>query len=1781
MNNKPHSAFFILNSLFLLLAVLTLCLAPRAVAQGDTVTVSAAEFQRMVYSSDLLMQLDEKPELDASLQVLLELQRRNPHADPATLAGVLRQATARYRTNAPSYLGTTGYREEILSAYLDALRQVPARTNFVPATLQLLNDFMLKPADYTTASAAELIHAGNQRLLAAEEAIARREELVDLCTQRGYENSAFGAAMDSLLWPETGALLAYTPAQILSINSALSNSPTMQTMLDRSRVSGDGSVTLSTNELKSLFALEMETMHEIINTNLAMNLEMLGAQTDVPSYLTNTTLIQANLQREAAVKQGQPQQLAAASAAVNNVSRLTASKLPAAGQAMNGLGRGVKSIADGITGLGTGWNAASKLGKAACCANFTAGGLQIVGAVLQIAGVFQDPNDVILQQIGQVKTMINDLSTNMNYRFDQVDRSLNQVLDKVSYSISLIGEVGHDVDEVRKGLVDVQTDLHRLERHLQTYISQLYDRGLNQDFNTYLGYEATYGYPMGQADYNNTEAGFFTLARNNSVDGLSSPYSDRNYTPAGLYWELMESSGGASNRLDQNLSYIKKYLADTLGQNTAGKLGELANPRDWFVGAYAYMQLAVENPMRFRQVNISNRLDLITARGRDLTNFLRSLTFAGSSTNINWPLRNALLDNYETRLDDFVSQVHTTEQQYADLHLDGLPVATWRDWAAAAPRVTTAGAVVKPLPLYAQGVTNIAAGGYHSLALTKYGTVVGWGDNTAGQTTIPPEATNIIAIAGGLYHSLALRSDGVVICWGTNNYNQCIRPDDATNVVAIAAGYYHSLALREDGGVVAWGAGTNSVGFPHYGQSEVPSDATNIVAIAAGGYHSLALRADGKLLGWGLNNEGQLDFPESATNVIAIAAGHGHNLVLRSNGTLVAWGNNLYGSTNVPPAATNIIAIAAAGWHCLALRDDGALFSWGLNDNGQTLIPTTLTNVQALAAGRYHSLALKSDGTVVGWGLNTSGQSTPPGSPPGGAVALAAGGYHSLALQPDGSVIGWGGRYYDYDPASISSSATNVVAIAAGGGVRYDIEGNPIYFGHSLALRADGKVVGWGDDFYGQRDISAAENHDLVAIAAGFGHSLALRADGTAIGWGWDGHDQRTIPPAENHDLVAIAAGFGHSLALRADGTVVGWGYNYSGQRTIPPAENHNLVAIAAGGGHSLALRADGTVIGWGGNSYGQTGIPTAENHNLVAVAAGWVHSMALRDDGTVIGWGDNTYGQRDIPPAENHDLMAIGAARDHSMAMRADGTIICWGSNGSRQLNVPASLTRYESRDEFAKPAEAIPTDVKKVAAGADYTLALRAGGQVLAWGVNDAEQCSVPAGLGPVRDIAAGQHHSVALTSNGTVVAWGWNAYGQTNVPSSALGNVEAVAAGGNHSLALKSDGTVLAWGCNNAGQTNVPADLENVVAIAAGVQHSLALKADSTVVAWGATNAGGVPFGLSNVVAIAAGEWHDLALRDTGEVVAWGGDAFGQTDVPLDAQSGVVAIKASNNHSLALKADGTVVAWGENTFGQTNLPPGLSNVVAMAAGWRHNVFLTAESQPAGSGGELEFFPANVPSLITKKWLREVNANSLAELDLAGTLNTKAIELSGAKALFQAVLELGMPYTLERDDVLHGFLYGTEALPDWEVAQDLFSAETNNLATTPHVRPMVLEEVVSPRLTAFETRLDERLLDLQATGQPEIPRMVGHTLRLLNLLRDAWASAPPPTLEMWSENNSPRLLLYGEPYARYTLQYSDSLSVPGWTSTTITNLHSEQVIAPPVSGSSQRFYQIMLPVP
>jgi hypothetical protein len=199
------------------------------------------------------------------------------------------------------------------------------------------------------------------------------------------------------------------------------------------------------------------------------------------------------------------------------------------------------------------------------------------------------------------------------------------------------------------------------------------------------------------------------------------------------------------------------------------------------------------------------------------------------------------------------------------------------------------------VPSTVSSALSVAAGDAHSLALLADGTVEAWGGNSYGQTEIPGVLMPFIsyydywsgeirfiyydgwiptrALAAGRDHNLALLSNGTVVGWGNNSFGQSSTPPGLSNVVAIAAGNLHSVALLANGTVVAWG--DNS-----FGQTNVPAGLSNVLAISSGEFHTLALQADGTVVGWGDNSLGQLNVPFNVKHAVGIASGYYHGLAL-------------------------------------------------------------------------------------------------------------------------------------------------------------------------------------------------------------------------------------------------------------------------------------------------------------------------------------------------------------------------------------------------------------------------------------------------------------------------------------------------------------------------------------------------------------------------------------------------------------------------------------------------------------------------------------------------------------------------------------------------------------------------------------------------------------------------------------------------------------------------------------------------------------------------------------
>ncbi len=931
-------------------------------------------------------------------------------------------------------------------------------------------------------------------------------------------------------------------------------------------------------------------------------------------------------------------------------------------------------------------------------------------------------------------------------------------------------------------------------------------------------------------------------------------------------------------------------------------------------------------------------------------------------------------------------------------------------------------------------ISKVSIGGGHTVVLKGDGTVwasgYNWygqlGDGTNTTRTSPVQVigaaggtsvlTGITSIAAGDNHTLALKNDGTVWAWGVNSSGEL--GDTTTNhryfpvqvfdgsgvsylsgVTAIYAGASHNFVKKSDGTVWTWGYNWNGqLGDGSYTNRAVPVQVkavngsgflTGISTIFPGPNCTFALNPDGSVLAWGYNAYGQLGdgtttqrntpvLAVNISNVVSLASGTNHTLAVKSDGTVWAWGYNGYGQLGDGTTAnkttpvqvrgiggtgylTGVVSVAAGPHYSIALKSDGTVYAWGRNDNWAQLGDGTATSrlwpVQVLGAGGVGYLtgvtaifavssedttfALKNDNTLWAWGANPNGEygngtTTNSWTP----VQLTSASNQSVLLAPSGLTASGGvgqitvnwtassgatsyNLYYSTSPAVTPFNGTKVTGATSGGAITGLTAGTAYYF----VVTAVNSV--------GESNASATVSS--MALAAAPVVSAAPGDAKVTLSW-------PAVTSAISYNVywsTASGAGTGGTKVSGVSGT----SYTHTGRTNGTPY--YYVVTTVNAGGESAA-------------SAQVSSVPVQLSIAQVSISNG--HTVVLKGDGTVWTTGYNGYGQLGDGTTTSRTsyvqvlgpdgigfltgVVSIAAAANHTVALKSDGTVWAWGVNSSGELGDNTATHRYTPVQVFGSGGVSYLSGITAIFAGSSHNIAVKNDGTVWAWGYNNYGQLGdatttiryVPVqvkGVGGagfltgIATIVTGPSQTFALKPDRTVLAWGYNGYGVLGdgtsttrtapVIATAISNVVSLAAGAYHTLAVTGDGAVWAWGLNNYGQLGDRTTVNHVA------------PAQVTGVAGGGSL-------LTGMASVAAGPHHSIAMKSDGTVYTWGrNDNYAQlgdntaTNRTWPVQvvgsggvgnlTGVTAIITSGGEdaSLALKADNTLWVWGSNPNGE----------------------------------------------------------------------------------------------------------------------------------------------------------------------------------------------------------------------------------------------------------------------
>jgi alpha-tubulin suppressor-like RCC1 family protein len=746
-------------------------------------------------------------------------------------------------------------------------------------------------------------------------------------------------------------------------------------------------------------------------------------------------------------------------------------------------------------------------------------------------------------------------------------------------------------------------------------------------------------------------------------------------------------------------------------------------------------------------------------------------------------------------VDPSVKQIDVGERHSCAVTEDG-GVLCWGDNAHGALGDGTTTERSGPVRVFGleSGIASVSAGGTHTCALTTTGGVKCWGSNGSGRlgnggvglaqytaSDVTGLASGVTAVAAGGFHTCAVTNAGGVKCWGDNRYHQLgdgtavsrTTPVDVvglTGVTSISAGRVHTCAVTAVGGVKCWGYNADGeLGDGTWVNWFTPVNVLGldqgVSGVAAGLFHTCAVTSAGGMKCWGYNLNGQLGdgttrpslVPKNvlglSSGVASITTGDVHTCALSATGAATCWGWNGYGQVGDGTASTRLIPVGVAGLgkgvvsvsagaeHSCALSVEGGVMCWGSNTQGQTGTrnsePTAVdgrglsAGITQVSTGANHSCAVTGGGGAACWGDNREGQlgteiSTPRGAPTqvagltSGISRLSAGYSHTCAVTTSGEVKCWGGN----SEGQLGDGTTNVnqrlpVAVR---GLPAGVVSVSTGIWHTCALTGAGGVKCWGNNTYGQLGDGTTTNRraptDVVGMTTGVArlsthgwHTCAVKTDSGVYCWGSNYWGQlgdgtrldRSVPVAVSgltSGAAMVSAAYSHTCAVTVSGGARCWGSNDVGQlgdgtttERVTPVEpiglDGGVTGLAVGTKFTCATTRDG-VRCWGSNSHGQLGDGTRENRSsptratsvpqdTAGIAAGQWHTCVWTSLGAVKCVGENYFGQLGNG-VSGFQPTPIGVGGLNSAVIHIDDASIVEGGRDLSLLAVTLSLPRAAS---------------------------------------------------------------------------------------------------------------------------------------------------------------------------------------------------------------------------------------------------------------------------------------------------------------------------------------------------------------------------------------------------------------------------------------------------------------------------------------------------------------------
>ncbi len=373
----------------------------------------------------------------------------------------------------------------------------------------------------------------------------------------------------------------------------------------------------------------------------------------------------------------------------NHITAILSSFDPRSARTLARAGDAIFRVADAINKFSDTTARFGQLGTGVGTAIATGNVISATLALTQLLGEGPTTDEIILEQLRDIRTEMAALSEAMHDRFDRIDRALHAIYDGMNermtrLEVILEKNLNNQIVDLQASLLETQRHLHEIETRLNRIETRLAQQTeLQQEVDLHRDWNQC------QRDLADPSKSSFRTFKN-CLESLEIQPA-RPILSAGRSYSDSQLAAELSAPLSRKIPYLLSYASGWAGLRPLNDTATLPDLNDWATRAIGFASLYESYPDYWKVsggAQLERYLDLGAAFSRSMKNSLIVAGEAGPEPDET--LLSTIAENYRSKLRLFAHALRTARKEFEQAHASGHSLTESRTPKWSGPQFITA-----------------------------------------------------------------------------------------------------------------------------------------------------------------------------------------------------------------------------------------------------------------------------------------------------------------------------------------------------------------------------------------------------------------------------------------------------------------------------------------------------------------------------------------------------------------------------------------------------------------------------------------------------------------------------------------------------------------------------------------------------------------------------------------------------------------------------------------------------------------------------------------------------------------------------------------------------------------------------------------------------------------------------------------------------------------------------------------------------------------------------------